>query len=451
MPLSLWIGYAALLGGSVLVFRRLPARTAAWLVFFGGWLLAPVGLFPAGSSAAGETLHTYWILGSSLPSDMLVHKAWIVPAAVLVGALLFDRASLLAFRPAWFDLPVLLWCAWPLLQSLWPVAEPKPGGAVASLYLFGTWGLTWWIGRIYCAGADGLRQLAPALALAGLACLPFALVEGLAGAQTYGWFFEPHPFREDGDERYIGWRPLGFFENGNQYGVWISLCALVAIWWAWSRGQAEPRWRIVAGLVAAMALAAQSIGGIALAVLGAVVLALSSRLRPRRMVAGALAVGLVASAVYVSGVVPVARIANDTAFGRAAVGAIKSMGRGSFTWRIAQDQRALPLATARPLVGSGQWDWWRSQPARPWGLARLTLGLFGFVGVALAASTLLLPAARVAWQAPRGDPLAAEALPWLLAIVVLLAMLDAVLNSFVFFPAVAIAAGLVSGGGRSVR
>jgi hypothetical protein len=437
-----WVGFAALVGGALIAFKALPPRSAALLVFFGGWLFAPVGAFPAGSSQAGQVEHPYWILGSALPSDMTMHKAWIVPCAVLFGALLFDRASLRRFRPSWFDAPLLLWCAWPLLQALLFISEPRPDGALASLYLFGTWGLTWLIGRVYCSGTEGLSALARALALAGLACLPFALAEGLAGAQTYGWFFEPHPFREDGDERYLGWRPLGFFENGNQYGLWISLCALVAVWVAWSRDATDRRWRVVAGVVLAMALAAQSIGGVALALLGAGLLWLSSRLRARHMVAAALTVAVVISAVYVSGVVPITRIANDTSLGRAAVSAIKSVGRGSFTWRIAQDQRALPLATARPLVGTGQWDWWRPQPSRPWGLAMLVLGQFGLIGVVLSASVLLLPAARIAWQAPRGDPLSTQALPWLLAIVVLLTMLDAVLNSFVFFPAVLIAGAL---------
>lgn len=442
MQPALWLGSVLVLAGALLAFKALPQRSAALGVFFGGWLFAPVGVFPARSSQAGQSEHPFWILGSALPSDMLLHKAWLVPCAVLFGALLFDRAALSRFRPSWFDVPVLLWCAWPLLQSLLFVSQARPAGALASLYLAGTWGLTWLIGRVYCSGAEGLQALARALAVAGLACLPFALAEGLAGAQTYGWFFEPHPFRHDGNERYLGWRPLGFFENGNQYGLWVSLCALVATWWAWSRGAEQPRWRLVAWLVAAMAVAAQSIGGLALALFGAGVLWLSSRLRPRLMVVAALAAALAVSAVYVSGAVPVARIANETTLGRAVVGAIKSVGRGSFTWRIAQDQRALPLAMARPLAGTGHWDWWRAQPSRPWGLAMLVLGQFGLVGVALAASVLLLPAARVAWTAPRGDARSPQALPWLLAIVVLLSMLDAVLNSFVFFPAVMIAAAL---------
>lgn len=451
MPLSLWTGFAALLACAVIAFKTAPPRTAVLVVFLGGWLFAPVGLFPAGSSQAGQTEHTYWILGGALPSDMLVQKAWIVPIAVLLGVLLFDRAALRAWRPTWFDGPMALWCAWPCLQSLGSLADPRPTAAAASLYLLGSWGLTWWIGRVYFGGVEGLRLLARALALAGLACLPFALAEGLIGARTYGWFFEPHPFRGDGDERPLGWRPLGFFENGNQYGLWISLCALIAVWWAWSRGQTEPRWRIVAGLVAALAVAAQSVGGIALALLGALVLWLSSRLRPRHLVAGFLAIAMIASAVYLSGAVPIARIAYDTAVGRTVVGAVKAMGGGSFTWRIAQDQRALGLARARPFWGTGQWDWWQPLRSRPWGLAMLILGQFGLIGMALAGSALLLPVACVAWQAPRGDPFAPAALPWLLAIVVVLAMLDAVLNSFVFFPAVTIAAALISDDNRLLR
>jgi hypothetical protein len=440
MQAGVWAGWGLLLVAALCAFRALPPRTAALAVFFGGWLFAPVGIFPPGSTTT--TQHPYWILGSALPSDMLLHKAWVVPLAVLCGALAFDRASLRAWRPSWLDLPLLAWCAWPLLQSAFLDVPAQPSGPVACAYLLGTWGATWCIGRIWCRGADGLLALARATALAGAACLPFALAEGVFGAQTYGWLFEPHPFREDGDERYLGWRPLGFFENGNQYGLWVSLCALVALWLACARGQGDRRWRWVAWLTAALALAAQSIGGLMLALFGAAVLALSSRLRPRRMVAAALAAGVLVSAVYVSGVVPVARIASDTAVGRAAVAAIKSLDRGSFTWRIAQDQRALPLAMAHPLAGSGRWDWWRPQPSRPWGLAMLLLGQFGLIGVVLASSTLLWPAARAAWQAPRGDMRTPAALPWLLALVVLLAMLDAVLNSFVYFPALLMAAAL---------
>jgi hypothetical protein len=441
MQTGIAIGWAGLLLGTCLAFAKLPPRHAALLVFFGGWLLAPVGPFPPGSSQA---VHPYWILGAALPSDMLLHKAWVVPVCVLLGTLVFDRGALRRLRPGWLDAPVLAWCLWPLLQSAALVDAAVPSGALASAYLALSWGATWLVGRLYCADAEGLADLARALALTGAACLPLAVVEGLGGAQLYGWFLEPHPFRDDGNERYWLWRPLGAFENGNQYGLWVALCALVAAWWAASRRPASPFWRVVAATAVAVALAAQSVGALMLAALGALLLWLSARARPRLLLGGGLAAAVLLSAVYISGVVPVTGLANDTAIGRATVGAIKSIGRGSFTWRIAQDQRALPLATEHALSGSGRWDWWRPQPSRPWGLALLLLGQYGLVGVALASSTLLGPVMRLAWRVPRRPPLAPQALPWLLAIVVLLAMLDAVLNSFVFFPALLIAGALAT-------
>jgi O-Antigen ligase len=441
MQAGVLIGLMLLGVGTLLAFRRLPPRRAALTVFFGGWLFAPVGVFPPGP---GEAAFPYWIVGSALPSDMLWQKAWLVPCVVLAAALAFDRASLRRFRPSWIDAPVIAWCAWPLLQSL-AVDAPQPKGVMASLYLFASWGTTWCIGRVYARGVQGRLDLLRALAVTGVACLPFALLEGLAGAQAYGWVFgQPHPFRDDGAVRYLGWRPVGFFEHGNQYGIWVALCGLAALWLAWRRAEQDRRWRIVAVLAVAIALAAQSAGALLLALAGAAALAAAARVSPRRLVLAPLIVGVVASVIYVSGVVPVTRLANDTAIGRTVVGAIKATGRGSFTWRVAQDQRALPLATARPLVGTGQWDWWRPQGSRPWGLAMLTLGQFGAIGLLLAAAALLAPVLRAAWSARSADPRSPAALPWLLALLVLLAMQDALLNSFVFLPALLIAGALAS-------
>lgn len=435
------IGFALFVIATFVAFWRLPPRTAALAAFFGGWLFAPVGVFPAGSADAA---HPYWILGSALPSDMVWQKAWIVPCAVLAGALLFDRAALRAWRPSLLDAPIAAWCAWPLVQSAF-VDAASPSGAWASLHLLGSWGTTWLLGRVYGRGPDGALAVARALALAGAACLPFALVEGLFGVQTYGLVFgQPHPFRDDGFERYLGWRPLSFFENGNQYGIWVGLCALAAAWLAWRRAERDRRWRAVALAAMAVALASQSVGALLLAVLGGAALALRPRIAPGRLIAVPLALGVLASAVYVSGVVPVARLATETSIGRATVGAIKALGRGSLTWRVAQDQRALPLATARPLAGGGQWDWWRPQGSRPWGLAMLVLGQYGALGLLLAAAAPLAPALRAVWHNPRGDPRSDDALPWLLALLVLLALLDAVLNSFVFFPALLIGGALAA-------
>ena len=434
------IVYLVFVAAALAVFRWRPPAEAALAVFLGGWLLLPVGHFPPGSA---DVEFPYWITGLAVPSDMLLTKAWVAPAVAVLGLLVFDRASLQRLRPVWMDAPVLLWCAWPLLQSAL-VAEARPAGAIASLYLAGTWGLPWLIGRVCCASGDGRVLLVKGLALAGLACLPIALVEGVFGPALYGAAYEPHPFRFDGIVRYIGYRPLGFFEDGNQYGLWVSLCALAAVWLALAlpAGRDAQRWRIVAVVDVVIALAAQSVGGILLLALGAGFLFVCRWLRPRWMLAAVAAMLVLGGAVYVSGVVPIAKIGKETALGRHVIDAFRSVGRGSFTWRIGQDQKLLADATAKPLVGTAVWDWWRSKSIRPWGLTLLVLGQFGLVGLCACLGTLAWPAFAAAWRAPAGSAWRPAGLPLLLAAIAGLTVLDALMNSFVFFPALVAAGAL---------
>lgn len=430
------------------VFRWRPADQAVMIVFLGGWLILPVGHFPAGSADAE---FPYWITGLAVPSEMLLTKAWVAPAAAVLGLLAFHRRALLRLRPVWMDAPVLLWCAWPLLQSAL-VAEARPAGAVSSLYLAGCWGLPWLLGRACFASAAQRVLLVKGLALAGLACLPISLIEGVFGPTFYGAVFEPHPFRFDGIARYVGFRPLGFFENGNQFGLWVSLCALAAVWLAVVSlpGREAGRWRWVAAVDVLIALAAQSVGAILLLGLGVAFLVACRWLRPRWMLGAALGCLVLTGAVYVSGVVPVTKIGKETAVGRHVIDAFRSVGRGSFTWRIGQDQKLLRDATARPLVGTAAWDWWRAKSIRPWGLALLVLGQFGLVGLTALLGTLLAPALAAAWRAAPGSAWRAEAVPVLLGALVGLTVLDALLNSFVFFPAV-LAAGALAASSRRLR
>lgn len=424
------------------VFRWRPPAEAALIVFLAGWLVLPVGHFPPGSA---DVEFPYWITGLAVPSDMLLTKAWIAPLAAVLGLLVFDRAALQRLRPVWMDAPVLLWCAWPLLQSAL-VADVRPNGALASLYLAGSWGLPWLLGRVCFASDDGRLLFVKGLALAGAACLPLSLLEGVFGLQLYGLVYEPHPFRADGLLRYIGYRPLGFFENGNQFGLWVSLCALAAVWLAvvTPAGRDAQRWRVVAAVDVLIALAAQSVGGLLLLVGGAAFLFACRWLRPRLMLVVVVGSLLLGGLVYVSGAVPIARIGKETTLGRHVIDAFRSVGRGSFTWRIGQDQKLLPDAMAHPVVGTGVWDWWRAKEIRPWGLSLLVLGQFGAVGLGAALGALLAPAFAAAWRAPPGSAWQLPALPLLLAALAGLTVLDALMNSFVFFPALLAAGALAT-------
>jgi hypothetical protein len=167
-------------------------------------------------------------------------------------------------------------------------------------------------------------------------------------------------------------------------------------------------------------------------------------MRPRLLVGGAALLIALGGAVYLSGSIPFQTIAKDTAWGQRIVSAIRGAGRGSFTWRIAQDQKLLADAVARPLTGSAQWDWWRAKQTRPWGLALLMVGQFGLAGLLFAFATLLGPALKTAWTAPGGSAWGPAGLPLLLASIAMLTVIDALLNSFIFFPAIVAAGSLAA-------
>jgi hypothetical protein len=146
--------------------------------------------------------------------------------------------------------------------------------------------------------------------------------------------------------------------------------------------------------------------------------------------------------IYLSGAVPVTEIGKNTALGQRVVQTFRDAGRGSFPWRIGQDQKLIGAAMARPMVGTGHWAWWREKETRPWGLALLLVGQFGLIGFTLAMGTLLWPALLCLWCAPRASPSSAGFVPMALAVIACLAALDTLMNSFLYFPALVAAGGL---------
>jgi hypothetical protein len=157
----------------------------------------------------------------------------------------------------------------------------------------------------------------------------------------------------------------------------------------------------------------------------------------------------VGGVTYLSGKLQLRALAENTAIGREMVEVIRSAGRGSFAWRIARDQAAVPLIAEHPIVGTARWDWWRKNKERPWGLALLILGQFGLIGLVLAFGTLLIPALRaLEINGYSGTRRTYPVAP--LAVIVLMASVDALLNSFFFYPAV-LAAGALAPRFRSLE
>jgi hypothetical protein len=424
---------------AVPLFRLAPPASAVAITCFAGWLLLPVGNFPPGSA---ESSFAYWITGAAVPSDMLLTKMWWPPVVALVGALWSDRKSVLRWRLRWNDVPMILWCLWPIGQ--WPfVAHPEPSPWVASLYLAAAWGAPWVLGRIYFSGQQARVQLITAIA-AGLAVLvPIALLEGIIGPKLYGWLYELHPFRFDGAQRYIGFRPLGFFEHGNQYGIWVAATALAAVWLWRTEPDAYVRGRFgtVAALAVAITLLSQSVGAILLLFGGLALLWKIGSPMKRWVLPLMLALIVSGATLYLTRALPLRAFAENTMIGRQIVGLARSAGRESFTWRIARDQEALALFSDHPIAGTGQWDWWRQDEGRPWDLTVLILGQFGLIGLVLALGSLLAPAVRALYD---GGCLALRRnLPEVpLATIVLMGVADMLLNSFILYPAILAAGAL---------
>lgn len=436
------IFYIAFAACSVIVFRLLPVRLAIALIFFGGWLLLPVGNYPP---IVSDDVFPYWITGLAVPSDMLVTKAWVVPASAFFMAILFDASAVRAWRPSVIDLPMMLWCVWPLISGSLATA-PNPNPFIAAVYITGCWGLPWLLGRIWFSDPDGWLTLMKAVSLAGLACLPIALAEGFGPPEIYDLLYSPHPFRFDGFERYVGYRPMGFFENGNQYGIWVSLSALASVWLALAlRRQPDGKLFLLAAIITSLiAVASQSFGAILLLLAGLFLLILWGRSFVMPVLVGSFTLIVLAGAVHVSGVVPLETIARDTEFGRMTLSFFRDMGRGSFLWRLSQDFKSLDLIHSAPLLGSAIWDWWRPYNTRPWGLSILIMGQYGIIGSVLAFGSLFTVVCIGLNRVRKAGAWVLTSISVPMALIILLTLGDAIFNSFLYFPAILIAGALAA-------
>ena len=207
-------------------FYRYPIRVAVLLTFVAGWALLPTGNF-----VPTEAPFPYWILGAALPAGYFVTKATITGLTALSGVLLFDPRAMRRFRLTWWDLPMTLWCVVPLLSGIANHALNQGAlreGLRGMLYQLLAWGVPYLLGRLYFCDDASLLLAAKAFVTAGLLYVPICLIELGTGPQLYAHVYGFQPYRWLGTERYIGFRPVGFLEDGNQLGIWMAAATLLA-------------------------------------------------------------------------------------------------------------------------------------------------------------------------------------------------------------------------------
>jgi hypothetical protein len=235
----------------------------------------------------------------------------------------------------------------------------------------------------------------------------------------------------NGVSRYVGFRPLAFFEDGNQYGTWISMAALVCVHGMLVRRMRSAGHIMLAALLTAAAVASQSIGAILLLAGGCGYMLVSLRARRAIMLAAALLTAT-GGAAYLSGKAPLRSWALETPSGQAVSKVLYLTNRASLGWRVQRDQQALSLIHQAPLVGYGTWDWWRPVGSHPWGLPLLIAGQFGLLALAFATFALLTGPLRDSWRGSGS----------VLPVIVILAVMDSCLNSTVYIPAILASAAI---------
>ncbi|MEP6785787.1 MAG: hypothetical protein ABI898_08595 [Sphingomonadales bacterium] len=425
---TIYASYAAL---AAFAFVFLKPRDAVFATYFAGWLLLPVGVYP-------PVVNSNWlpieIIGLTLPSQMLVTKAAVVPLVAAAYSLIFDWRRWRAMRPAALDVFVIAFCLWPLVQGQY-LSNEFPLSDDSAWYFASTWGLSWWLGRLYFKASDDRDAFLRALMIAGLVLIPAAIIEGVHGPLFYHSLYGRAPYEFVGADRYFGFRPSLLFEDGNQYGIWMAMAALAAF----MRAGPDSRSWLFAGILVATSVASQSAGAVALLAVGVVLLTV--RVSVPRWLWQIAIVGLGIVAVgLMTGLLPVNKVAAIGGIGQHVADAMRAAGRGSLPWRVTQELRVLPIIREHFVMGYGTWFWWHSAGTRPWGFPLMMIGQYGLIGFVLIFLPIVFGPLRTVLNHAR-LPLAG---PAALGLIVLLAGADAMLNNFIFFPAILISGGLAT-------
>ncbi len=393
---------------SLLMFAVMRPRRAAIASMILGWLLLPIADF----KVTGVPAYT---------------KLAATAGGTLLGMAFFD----LPFRPGWRDLPVVAWCLCPFASSVTNDLGVHDG-ITSVIYQTVTWGLPYFIGRVYCSDLTGARDLAAGIFLGGLLYMPLCLIEIRVSPQLHIWLYGFHQHSFAQSYRFGGWRPTVFMAHGLMVAFWMSMASLAGIW-LWASGTIRSLFRVpilwfVVPLLATTILC-KSMGALVLLASGLVVL-FATRALPTRAFVVALALLV---PLYL-----VLRVPNLWS-GRqlTEASAMVDPGRASsLQFRLMNEDRLVVRATERPLFGWGEWgrarirDEFGNDISITDGQWIIEFGNRGLVGLLGMVFTLLMPVAGVlrrlpasAWSTPGG------AAPAALAVMTLLFLLDCIPNA----------------------
>jgi hypothetical protein len=426
------IVYIALLGWIPLVvvlFALLPSRHAAAAAIVGAWLFLP----------------PYSILISSFPD---YNKNAAASLGIILATLFFGFGHIVAFRPKWFDLPMLLWCLCGIPSSVSNGLGLYDGLSSAlrqALY----WGLPYFIGRLYFCDVKGLRLFAFAMTIGGLLYVPLCLWEIRMSPRLLGDVYGQSRWQ---GIRYGGFRPTVFFASGLELGMWMTAASLTA-WWLWYCGVIKRLGQFSFGMAALPILLGTTVlcratGALVLLVGGMFLLWASTRFKTKMLLWALVLFG----PIYFGTRIP------NLWSGKALVNLISqyiSKDRAdSLAYRFMCENLLVAKAIQQPLLGWGgsgrmnvNFDESSENAGRVVamdGLWIITLGNSGFVGLSLLYVIMELPVIIFLWRVPVQLWDHPQIAPASLAATLLgLYMIDCTLNGFINIIYATLAGGLV--------
>lgn len=363
----------------LLLFAVLPSRRAVIVAFLAAWLFLPV----AGYQIAGLPDYT---------------KMSATCVGVLLAVVLFDAGRIREFRPCWIDSFMAIWCVAPMAASM-ANGLGVYDGASGFLQQTITWGIPYFIGRLYFTDIQALRELALGFIIGGLIYMPLCLWEIRMSPQLHATFYGFAPTSWVTIARYGGYRPVVFMKTGLAVGLFMAMASLIATW-MWRSGKLRQLYGIpMVCLVPPLLLTTflcKSMGATGL-LLGGLGVLYAARFSRRTVVAGALVlVPLIYIAVRATGLSSGRELVSLAAV-------VNEQRADSLQFRLDNEEVLAAHALRRPVFGWGGWG--RNRPADTKrgigtitdGLWIIAFGAYGVVGLTSVYGWLLVPS-LVMWR-----------------------------------------------------
>jgi hypothetical protein len=136
-----------------------------------------------------------------------------------------------------FDIPMALFVGSPFFTSV----SNELGyydGLSAVFEMFASWGVPYFIGRIYFNRVEHLRDLAIGIFVGGLIYVPFCLYEIKQSPQLHKMIYGYHQHQFGQTKRWGGFRPMVFMQHGLAVGMWMGMATMLGAW-MWMVGRVK--------------------------------------------------------------------------------------------------------------------------------------------------------------------------------------------------------------------